>query len=239
MTVQMFKLVGVGVLGASLLAGCGGGGGGDGAPAAPSTPTTSNFAASKGYTDRIKSGSNDNFNLSGSCGGTATIKTEQPIAATFEGVDGFSAAQVSTVSFSNCSTVAPMVTGKTFYTAAYAPIGLAIDGGEYARYEAPLPTGLPASVKVGATGTIVTYLSYNDRTQAVPNGKRIVTYKIEDDTSTTAMLNVVTTAVDLAGATQSVQQSRYRMAENGALTLVSITVDFNDTAKTKLVFTPR
>ena len=232
------KFVVAGVLSAALLSGCGGGGGDAGA-APVVTPPNLNFALSTGYQAHIASGSDDNFTLSGSCGGTATIKTDPVVVATFEGVNGFSSAQVSTVSFNNCSTTAPRVTGKTYYTATYTPIGLAIDGGEYAKYET-LPTGLPASVKVGATGTIVTYLSYNDNTQAVRNGKRILTYIIEEDASkTTAILNLVTTSVDLAGATQSVQQSRYHMAESGALTLASITVDFNDAAKTKLVFTPK
>lgn len=239
MSLQMLKVVGASILGASLLCACGGGGSGDGS-AAPSTPTTLNFAANAGYKARIVSGSNDNFSLSGTCGGTAAINTGPAnVPVTFEGVNGFSAAQTSTVTFApGCTTQAPMVTGRTYYNSSFTPIGLAIDGGEYAKFEAP-PTGLPTTAKVHTTGPIVTYLSYNDSTQAVRNGKRILTYSIDNDTSTTAILNIITTSVDLTGSTLSVQQSRYHMTESGALTLATITVDFNDAVKTKLIFTPR
>jgi hypothetical protein len=241
MTAHLFKMIGAGVASASLLAACGGGGGS--AAPATTTPATATFALSAGYQARIVSGKTDNFIVSGSCDGTAQIATSPAVATTFEGVAGFSAAQVSTITFSNtrCTTTKPQTNGTTYFNSSYVPIGLAIVGGEYSTNTGNAsPATLPATVKVGDGGTIDTMSSYTDNTKAVTTGKRVLSYAIEADTSTTtAIANFITTSYDQAGNLLSTQQSRYHMAADGTLALASIDVQFAFTSTLHLVYTPQ
>lgn len=239
MNMQSVKWAAAGIVLASLLAACGGGG--SDAPAPPvvvNPPPATTFALSAGYRARIISGATDNFNLSGSCSGTASIATAAAAASTFEGVTGYSASQVSTVNFTNCLPTANTATGATYFNGNYVPIGLSIVGGEYARFEAP-PADLPTGVKVGDSGVLSTMTTYADSTKVVVTGKRILSYAIEADTSTTVIANVITRSYDAGTQLLATQQSRYRMAESGALTLLSIDVQFSTTSTIHLVYTPR
>ena len=177
MTLHPFKLVGACALSASLLAACGGGGGGgtETPPTPTTTPSTLSFALNAGYDARIAGGATDNFNLSGSCSGTAAIAIAAATPSTFEGVTGYAAGQVSTVNFSNCSPQTSSATGTTYYNASYVPIGLSVIGGEYSKFESA-PTDLPSSVKLGDTATFATLTTYADSTKVVPTGKRVLSY---------------------------------------------------------------
>jgi hypothetical protein len=237
MTLQTLKSHGVGALCAALLAACGGGGGDTPQTTTNTTPATS-FALAAGYKARVASGATDNFNVTGSCTGTATISTAASVPATFEGVSGYSSAQTSTVNFTNCSPASSTSTGTTYYNLSIVPIGLAIAGGEYAVFTAA-PAVLPASVKVGDTAVVATMNSYADSTKLVPIGQRIVSYAIEADTSTTVIANVITRSYDQGGALLSTEQSRYRMAESGTLTRLTIDVQFSTTSQVHLLFTPK
>ena len=240
MALHYNKLVLVGALSASLLAACGGGGGGD-TPATtpPAVESTSSFALSNGYKARIVNGATDNFNITGGCEGTATIKTEPSALATFAGVPGYSSAQTSTVNFTkNCSPPTKTVTGLTFYNKQYVPIGQSIDGGDYSKFETP-PADLPASVKVNNSGTIATLTTYETSTSTVPTGKRVLSYEIKADTSTTVLTNIITRTYDAANNLLVTQTSSYRTAVNGSLTLVLIDVQFSFTSAIHLIYTPK
>ena len=242
MKVHVFRLVGAAVLSASLLAACGGGGSDTPAApapsAAPATPVVTAFALNTGYRARIANGATDNFNLSGSCSGTASIATAAATASTFEGVTGYASAQVSGINFTNCSPATNSATGTTYFNASYVPIGLSIVGGEYSKFESP-PSDLPATVGVGDSGVVATLSTYADSTKVVATGKRVLSYAIEADTSTTAIANVITRSYDLGNQLLATQQSRYRMTESGTLTLLSIDVQFSTTSVIHLVYTPR
>ena len=221
---------------ASLLAACGGGGGGDTVTVV--TPPATTFAFGAGYRARAVTGATDNFNLSGSCAGTASISTAAAAASTFEGVAGYSSAQVSTVNFTNCLPASATASGATYFNAGYVPIGLAISGGEYAKFDTAL-ADLPASVKVGDSGQFASMTTYSDSSKTATTGKRIVSYSIEADTTTTAVANVITQGYDAGNQLLSTQQSRYRMTTAGALTLLSIDVQFSGNSTIHLIYTPK
>jgi len=199
------------------------------------TPATA-FALAATYQVRHTIGATDNFNVTGDCTGTATISTAASVPAVFEGVGGYSSAQTSTVSFTTCSLPSGVSTGTTYYNLSVLPIGLAIVGGEYAKFVVA-PALLPATVKVGDSAVMVTMNSYADSTKVVPIGQRIVSYVIEADTTSTAIANIITRSYDLGGALLSTEQSRYRVAENGTLTRTSIDVQFSTTSTLHLLFT--
>ena len=245
MALHFNKLALVGALSASLLAACGGGGGGYTAPTTPpAVESTSSFALSAGYKARIVNGATDNFNITGDagdpngCEGTASIKTEPAAVFTFEGVAGHSSAQTSTVNFTkNCLPPTKTVTGKTFYNNSYVPIGQSIDGGDYSKFQAP-PADLPAMVKVNDTGSIATLNTFTDSTATVATGKRVLSYEIKADTSTTVLTNIITRTYDAANNLLVTQTSSYRTAVNGSLALVLIDVQFSSTSTIHLIYTP-
>lgn len=242
MTATMFRLWAAGIASAALLVGCGGGGSASPSDttAAPTTggttPATATFAVAAGYQALIDNGTNESFSLSGSCSGAATIVTAPAVAATFEGVAGYSASQVSTVSFSNCLPATNTASGVTYYNASRVPIGLSISGGEYSTFESP-PADLPASVRVGDTATVATLTTYADSSKTTLTGKRVISYLIESDTDTTAIANLITRSYNTSGQLLATQQSRYRMAANGTLTLLSIDVQFSTTSTVHLLYT--
>ena len=229
------KLAGALTLSAFVLCACGGGGGDTVVPPA-AAPTT--FALNAGYKARIISGAAESFGLSGSCSGTATITTSAAVPSTFEGVAGYSSAQLSTIKFDTCLPANGSSSGTTYFNAGYMPIGLAIVGGEYSKFDVP-PTDLPASVKVGDAGTFATLTTYADSTKAVVTGKRVLSYAIEADSATTAIANVITRSYDVSNQLLATQQSRYRMTQAGTLTLTLIDVQFSTTSTIHLVYTPR
>ena len=241
MTMHKVKLLlSGGVVMLSLVA-CGGGGGGGGGDNAPITSPTLSFALANGYAARIASGSTNNFDITGSCTGTATISTAAAAPATFEGVTGYSAAQTSTVNFAanSCTPQTNTVTGTTYYNTGYVTIGQSINGGEYAKFQAP-PSAFPTSVKVGDTGDVATLITYEDSTKAVVTGKRVLSYTIENDNATTtAIANITTKTYDTGDHLLSTQQSRYHMAEDGSLTLASIDIQFSFTSTIHLVYTAK
>lgn len=256
MTAHFFKLIGAAVACTSLLAACGGGGGG-GTPAA-TTSASASFALGAGYKAYITNGSNKNFNVvvttlspATSCNGTATINSSAatllPPPSTFDGATNVSSStQDSTLTLTNCSLTSSPTHGTTYYNADALPIALSIVNGEYySNAGQAAPTAMPSTVMVGnANPNIDTMVIYADNTKAVVNGKRVMGYTIAPDSSTsTAIVNITTTRYDQSTPAnlQSTQQSSYRMAADGTLTLLSIDVQFSafaDPKQTHLVYTP-
>ena len=234
----------IGALCITLLAACGGGGGGDSpAPQPPvinPPPTTASFALASGFKSRIDAGVSDTFDISDGCTGTATITLAPSRPEPFEGVTAIASPQTSTATLNNCTPASSASSGTTYYNATYANLGLAVAGGEYASFQAA-PTALPTTVQIGNTGTIVTLNTYSSSAKTTPTGTRVIKWKIEaDGTSTTsAIFNLTTENYNTSNLLLSTQQSRYRMALNGALTITTIDVQFSGTSFLHLLYTKR
>ena len=214
---------------AALVAGCGGGGGGDSGAAAgpgPGTITSANsFPLQDGYRARLVAGSSDSFAISDSCSGTAQITNGAATATTFEGVAGFGILQTSTVTFTDCLPATSTASGTTYYDANYSPIGTTVTGVEYSNLNGP-PASLPASVKVGDSAVYAMLTTYTNSTKLVATGKRELSYTIEADTASTVIVDLVAKTSDISDHLLLTQQTRYRMAADGSLTMVSIDVDY-------------
>lgn len=89
------------------------------------------------------------------------------------------------------------------------------------------PPAIPVSVLVGNTGVIGTETLYMDMTATVLLGTNRVNYVIEADTANTAIVNFITANYDATGTVLlSTTQNRYRIAQTGSLTPLSIdTID--------------
>lgn len=226
----------LGCAGLLAVSACGGGGGGDSSVAGPVAATTT-FSVRNGFAARVASGSNDNLTISGTCLGTAQIINGASNGAVFEGVSGFSATQTNTVNFTNCSPSSSTATGTNYYDANYTPIGTLIPSLEYSKFSTA-PSALPSAAAVGDTADYATLTTYTDSTKATTTGRRVLSYVIEADTATTVIVNFIVRTYDTTPQLQLTQQTRYRMAANGTLSLVTIDIQYSGSLGTAhLVYT--
>ena len=215
----------------TFLQGCGGGG-----DAGTSITPVTSFPLLAGYKARITAGASDNYAVSGTCAGNAAITTAAAVAATFEGVTGYSATQTATITFTNCTPASTAVTGTSYYDTSFSLLGSSTPGIDYTKY-ATAPPALPTSVKVGDTAVFSTLTVYADSTKATVTGQRLLSYVIEADTTTTAIANLITKGYNASGQLLFTQQSRYRIAADGSLTVISIDVQYSTTSTNHLVYT--
>lgn len=205
----------------------GGGGGGSGGTSGGNGTTASSLAFPIQIAKRamITNGQARTFTASGSCSGRSTL-THAPStsAASFEGVGGrIASIQTVSASFSNCTPATLDSTQTYFYDANYLPLGSS-SATQYSVFAQTTP--LPASVKVGDTGSIGTRNIYSDSTKTVPIGLAVVTYAIEADTANTAIYNEITRIYNSANSLTLTEHSRYRISQSGPLELISVQVQY-------------
>ena len=219
-----------------ILAGCGGGGGGSGSSGTPPPVASTNTFPMQGLKNRVIAGTTENFTVEDACNGTATIASAAPVADSFEGIQGYSAAQTATAKFSNCAPSMTTVTVTNHYDANHTLIGTSSTGGEYIVY-ATAPPALPATAKVGDKGTIVTLDKYTNSSKQFRSGKRVISYEIEPDTATTAIFDLMTQDYDINDVPMITEHSLYRMAADGSLTLLYIDVQYSPPNARHLLYT--
>lgn len=218
---------------AALLVGCGGGGDSDGGSVATSTTA---FPLQAGYRARTVAGATDNFTVSGTCAGAASITTAAAVASNFEGISGFASAQTATMTLNNCTPATSAVSATSYFDSNYSPLGSSTPGVEYTKFQTT-PPPIAASVKVGDTTVFATLTTYEDSGKSVTTGQRVLSYVIEPDGANTAIVNLISKAYNLSGQLLFTEQSRYRIAADGTLTAVSIDVQFSTTSTVHLVYT--
>jgi len=223
-----------------ILAGCGGGGGGGSgsggaAQTFPGTVTsTLSFPLQIGMANSVKNGLSANFTVSGTCSGSASLVDATPISAIFEGASVFSVASTQTINFTNCTPATTTGTQTSYYDNNYLPAGTSFSG-DYGVFLTP--TNIPATVKVGDTGAIGTQNNYTDNTKTVFTGQDIISYVIEPDTATTAIVNLIDKTYNSSGVLTSTQQDRYRIVSNGTMTYISSDIQEANGSTTHIVLT--
>jgi hypothetical protein len=217
-----------------LLTACGGGGGSS-TPAGPVTSTQS-FPLQTGYKSLIANGLTKSFTVSGSCTGSGT-KTSAPAttAATFEGVSGLSAVATLTMTLTGCVPSSIAQTATVYFDSNYVQLGLNSVGVNYGVW--PTAPAVPASVTVGGTGIIGTMNLYTDSTKATSNGRQDLSYVIEADTASTAIVNLIAKIYNASNVLTATEQDRYRISAVGTLTPVSIDIQYANGNTTHLILT--
>jgi len=221
---------------AALLSACGGGGGGGTtAPTGPVASTLS-FPLQSGYRALVTNGLSKSFAISGTCSGSGN-KSSSPAntAATFEGASGFSATSTLTLTFTNCTPASTAVTSTGYFDTNYNPLGVNTVGINYGVYLTPL--AVPTSVTVGGTGTLGTQTLYTSSTKATPSGRMDLSYVVEADTSTTAIVNLIAKLYNASGTLTATEQDRYRVTSTGTLTPTSTDIQYANSSTNHLVFT--
>ena len=219
---------------ALMLAACGGGGGG-GTPAAATTSASPlSFPLKSAYATLVASGYSKSYSISGTCSGTATETVGPAVGgASFEGSAGvLAASHTQTVNFTNCTPASSAVTGTGYWDSNYNPLGTLVVGSLYRVY--PTPISIPASVTVGSTGTLGTGFNYANSSKGTPTGQIVISYVIEPDTASSAIVNLIGRTFDTQGRLTSTEQDRYRITATGAATPVSIDIQYALTSTTHL-----
>lgn len=244
---NMIKFAGLacaGILSTAVLSACGGGGGsGNSTTAAANTAATSqqpvtSFPLQAAYKTRVANGARDNFNVSGSCSGAATISSSAPAAATFEGAAALSVAGTTTITFTNCTPASTAATSTVYYDSNYNMLGHSTPGVEYAKFPTA-PATLPTSVKVGDTAVYGTETVYTDSSKQTIKGQRTLSYVVEADGPSTAILNLITRDVNASNQLLFTQQTKYRISADGTLAAVTVDIQYSTTSTNHFVFTAK
>ena len=126
----------------------------------------------------------------------------------------------STPGFSCTPTLA--VTSTGYYDSNYTPLGFNSPSVNYGVYL--IAPNTPVTAVVGGTGVIGTVTLYTDSTKATGNGRIDVSYVVEADTATTAIVNIIDKIYTSGGTLSATEQDRYRISATGALVPVSIDI---------------
>jgi hypothetical protein len=210
------------------LAACGGGG----SSTTPSTTTT--YPLRSGYQNLISQSEVNSFSISGTCTGTATETRSAAVPATFEGTAGVSTTATVSISLSNCTPASSAGTSIGYYDTNYKPLGIVMPGSEYAVYSI---SNLPVSAKVGDTAQLGTADVYSSSTKQVKTGTRILSYAIEADSDSSAIINLIAKAYNTSNQLLYTQQSRYRINTSGQLTAVSTDIQYSTNSTLHVVMT--
>jgi hypothetical protein len=212
------------------------GGGGDSGSSTPPAATT--FPLSAAYQTYVQLSATTNYNISGSCTGTGTLSKGASQAATFEGTTGYSVTATFTLNFTNCTPTSLASTSITYYNASYSPLGDVIPNTQYDVYLPPAIV-LPTSAKVGDTAAVATVNVYTDSTKTVQTGTETLSFVIEADgtATSTAIVNVISKRYNTSNSLLSTQQTRFRISASGALSPVSIDVQYSTTSTIHLLYT--
>lgn len=217
-----------------LLAACGRGpGGGSDTNSAVSTST---FNIAAGIQKLVANGSTTRLNITGSCIGTYSLSIGPAnVATTFETQPALSATELENISFTTCTSPSTITATSIYYNASYVLLGFSSVGSVYG---VNVPTSaFPNSARVGDVAILGTVNLYPDQTKVLVSGVQQKTYVVEQDTASTAILNIIskTFKYDIPVVNGGIlipppptlsvtEQFRYRVAPDGGLTLIFIDI---------------
>jgi hypothetical protein len=216
-----------------ILVACGGGGGGTTATTGP-VASTNTFNLQSGYISLVSAGFTKTFSISGTCAGSLILtRGAATTSTTFEGAPAISGTSASTLAFTNCTPSSVAATSIQYYDSGYLPKGYLVQGGNYAVYAAA-PV-ISSAAKVGDVVVVGTINLYTDNTKTTSAGRSDVTYVVEPDTATTAIVNLIEKTYNSSNVLTYTEQDRYKVAANGALTPYSLDIQYANGSTTHLV----
>jgi hypothetical protein len=209
----------------TLIAACGGGGGT--ADTSTSTVTsTESFMLKAAIANSNQAGAN-NVTINGFMSGVAitgsgSVTRGSLSAGTFEGTSLFQQTITTMINLTVSGVTVPFNdTTVYWYDSNNIPIGES-DGDEYTVVNGtPI---IPTTVKVNDTGIMYTANRYSDSTKATLLGTSSVSYVIQADTATTALLKLINKEIDTNGDTVTYTQLS-RITPAGTNTTIKRTVE--------------
>jgi hypothetical protein len=201
------------------LSGCGGGG--------SSTPTASvdSFPLKQAYTGYVQNSGSQNVTISGTYAGVAVSGTGRVTrgnvtSAAFEGKSALSKSITFSGSIAvNGQSVPISTTSTTYVDANYNPLGVSGD-----EYYVAKSSSIPQTAKINDTANIISYARYSTQQKSSILGETLVSYVMEPDTASTAILKIISTDRNNSGTTLSTSTVTLRVTTSGQITFVSETL---------------
>jgi hypothetical protein len=213
------------------------GGGGDAAPPVENTASFPMTTVLANYVNQTRSSqasfsgtaiaSGQSFAVSGS-----RNLSEATTSSTFDGVPALRKALTLTGTMSVAGTSIPLAqTTYAFFDSNYKPLGKT-GTGSYCATTAYTP--LPGTARIGDNGAWYTLNCYTSSSKQVKVSTSIVSYVLEPDSSTTAVLKVVYQATSTSGNSGTTTEtfrittggSLTRMEESGVLSESGVTLNY-------------
>lgn len=194
----------------ALLTACGGGGGG-GTPAPVASTQTFDLRAA--YVALYTTPSSNQFTISGtiegiSVTGSGTATAGSVTSGTFEGLASLQRSQtVSGTLSGNGQTIPLTVTSTDWTDSNYVPRGST--GDEYEVVEGT-PT-IPTTARVNDTGMLFTAITYQDSRKLFRTGTVDVSYVVETDTATTALVKLIRTYRNTGSTITDIAAASFRI----------------------------
>jgi hypothetical protein len=154
--------------------------------------------------------------------------------ATFEGAAALSYNASLTMSVTNCVPAVIEQTSTSYYNGNYVPLGF-ISAGVFGVY-LMLPS-IPASVSVGETAAIGTENLYTDSTKVTSNGTQVLSYAVQADTTSSAMIDLITQSYNTSAMLTETEKDFYRIDADGTLTPISTDIQYENGSTEHLVLT--
>lgn len=216
------------LLAAASIAGCSGGGGGSLTSTSPAVVASSaTFPIDTAYANLVKNGFQATLALSGNAGavpvsGSGSYSWAQASSSTFENQSVYDT--LESLSFTLTAAGNSQSSSDTqhqYFDSRYAFAGELDSDGTY--YVPASMSAWPSAAKVGDSGSRGSITLYSDSSKTTVTGYEQLSYRIEADTATTAILTVVTVDTDTNNAPQGSEEDRYRVTPAGDISYVSST----------------
>ena len=204
------------------LAGCGGGGGGTTLPVA----STSTFNLQSAYKSYYATSASYKFNITGTYSANAISGSGSAVvgsvsSGTFEGQSALQQTTTVTGSFTaNNQTIPLAASSISWVDTNYMPRGTS-GGSEYIVVDGS--ASIPTAAKINDTGSVFTAKRYTTSAKTTLLGTRTVTYVVEADSGTTALVTLIDVDKNNAGTTTSTSTSQYRITTANTFTKIKET----------------
>lgn len=201
-----------------------GGGGGNTEPTGP-VASTETFQLRTAYVNYVTETRSLPFTVTGmtsghSVTGSGTATQGALTSTTFESQAAQQKTTTVTGSITANAVTTPLSSSSTTYVDSnYNPLGSS--GTDYKVVTGG--TSIPTTARVNDTGTWYSTIRYASSTKATQRGTGTVSYVLEPDTASTALLKIILTERDNSNNETSRSTVTFRMTPAGALTRISET----------------
>lgn len=203
------------------LSACGGGGGGGSIGPVTSTET---FQLRTAWVNYVTDSRSMPFSLSGTISGvnvtgSGTVTQGSLSSTTFESQSALQKTTTVTGSISANGSTIPLSTSSTNYVdTSYNPLG-SNDGTDYTVVNNG--AAIPTTGRVNDTGTWYSSVRYTSSAKTTRRGTDAVSFVLEPDTASTALLKIINIERDTSNTVTSTSTVTFRMTPGGSLTRLS------------------
>ncbi len=215
------------LISATALLGACGGGGGSSAPAA-TVASTATFQLRTALANATQQTSTLPYTISGRVGsntvtGSGSITLGGLTSTTFEGQFALQKVSTSTFTLTVNGVSTPASSTSTSYTDSnYIPVGAS--GTDYTVVQGTAI--VPLTALVNDTGSVYTANRYTSSTKSSMVGTETVTFSLQPDTATTALINIISVQRDNSSVVILTATSIFRLTPAGGVTRVSETATY-------------